>query len=385
METALQKYLGSAVAVLERFNVLPREGEESRLATLLEDVVHVDEPQVVAIAKTVRYMGAFNELVRSNVQDMNVSTRYDTINTLFESIREDANRLLKQLADGKIDWKEKLDNVWMRLARGSTHARFEKIRGVYLDVTEDTKGQLEKGNIILEAYINFRSAVKSAEIHAKDVLRQQEERLTKAQASFEEAQKAFDAHSTDDAEKSKLQLARDESLRAVRNEDNGYQLLKDIVENLSNTYNVGEALTAKLQQTHDVKSQLYKRAVAFFTLNENVFTTMDAVYTSQQGLHETTQTMNAMKEGANKGLEDIAKLSGTLEKAALEAGYGSTYRTESVKSLVDAIVAFQVESRQLITQFRKESTESTQKIAEIVEDGKKRCTAAMSRFAAVPA
>jgi len=56
-----------------------------------------------------------------------------------------------------------------------------------------------------------------------------------------------------------------------------------------------------------------------------------------------------------------------------------------VKSLVDAIVAFQVESRQLITQFRKESTESTQKIAEIVEDGKKRCTAAMSRFAAVPA
>src|SRR3989338_9872669 len=117
METALQTYLGSAVAVLERFNVLPREGEESRLATLLEDVVHVDEPQVVAIAKTVRYMGAFNELVRSNVQDMNVSTRYDTINTMFESIREDANRLLKQLADGKIDWKEKLDNVWMRLAR----------------------------------------------------------------------------------------------------------------------------------------------------------------------------------------------------------------------------------------------------------------------------
>ena len=39
-----------------------------------------------------------------------------------------------------------------------------------------------------------------------------------------------------------------------------------------------------------MKDQVYRRSVTFFTTNEHVFTILGAVYTSQHGLHEATQS-----------------------------------------------------------------------------------------------
>ena len=140
-------------------------------------------------------------------------------------------------------------------------------------------------------------------------------------------------------------------------------------------------MIAKLKQTHDVKDRVYRRSVTFFTTNEHVFTILGTVYTSQHGLHEVTQATEAMKEGVNKGLEDVAELGRELERAALKAGYGSTVNPASVQKLVDAISGFQVDSLQMIADLRKESEENTKEVRRVVEQGKKKFQETLARFA----
>ncbi len=369
----MQQYLDRALEVLEKFNVVVGEENNNELAKLLDEVVEVDEPRVMAVARTLKYISSFNELVRENIENINVGHRYMEITGLFDSIRDDSKNLVDQLDDGKLDWKEKLENLWMRIVRGTPHGRFEKIKDTYKEVARDTKDQLDRENDIMDAYIDFRFALKDAEINAKEVLATQKENLEGAKSRFKEAVDAAKAiKDPESSEASKLQLARDEAERELSDHDKKYQLLKDVSENLAISYNVGETLITKLKQTHDVKDQVHRKSVTFFNTNEQVFTILDAVYTSQHGLHEATQTTEALQEGMNKGLEDIADLGRELERQAIKAGYGSTVSPKSVQKLVDAIVDYQVESKKMIEDLREEADESSKEIAKIVEDGKKR-------------
>jgi hypothetical protein len=206
--------------------------------------------------------------------------------------------------------------------------------------------------------------------------------LEAAKQALAQAQAAVDAaQGSDEGARSRLELKRDEARHAYEREDRTYQLLKDITENLSIGYDVGETLITKLKQTHDVKDRVYRRAVTFFTTNEHVFTILGTVYTSQHGLHEVTQATEAMKTGVNKGLEDVAELGRELEREALKAGYGSTINPTSVQKLVDAIAGFQIESLQMIADLRKESDQNAKEIRRVVEDGKKRFQETLARFA----
>ncbi|MBI2575442.1 cell surface protein [Candidatus Woesearchaeota archaeon] len=379
-------YLSRALATLEQLGITLRRAEEdSQLVHLLDEMRSVDEPRIVAVAQTVQHISAFNELVRDNVGEMNSAQRYQEITGLFDSIREDSKILIAQLADGTIDFKERAANLWMRVRRGTPHDRFNRIASLYNAVSEDTRKQLERESEILDAYADFRFALKNAGIMSLEVLQAQEGLLVRAKGAYSDKEAALAAYSgADEAEKARMQLARDEAARAFQEEDRRYQLIKDVAENLNMGYNVGETLVAKLSQTHGVKEQVYRRAVTFFTTNSHVFTTLDAVYTSQHGLHEATQTLDAMAQGMNRGLEDVAGLGDALEKAALKAGYGSTYSPDSVRKLVDAIVSFQEESLVLIEQYRAESSDSAREIGTIVQDGKARLHAAVQKYLSGP-
>lgn len=369
----MQQYLDKALEVLQKFNIVVPEDEGNELASLLEEVVEVDEPRVMSIARTLKYISSFNELVRDNVENVNVGHRYAEITGLFDSIRDDSKKLVDQLDDGKIDLKEKILNLWMLMFRGSPHKRFEKIKDIYKEVSKDTKEQLTREDDIMDAYIDFRFALKDAEINSREVLETQKGHLETAKKAFEEAvENSKKSGDSESAEASKLQLARDEAERKLSDEDKKYQLLKDVAENLSISYSVGETLISKLKQTHDVKDQVHRKSITFFNTNEHVFTILDAVYTSQHGLHEATQTTEALQRGVNKGLEDVASLGRELEKQAIKAGYGSTISPKSVQKLVDAVVDYQLESKKLIEEMRKEADQSQKEISQIVEDGKKR-------------
>jgi methyl-accepting chemotaxis protein len=90
------------------------------------------------------------------------------------------------------------------------------------------------------------------------------------------------------------------------------------------------------------------------------------------GLHESTETVNAMKEGMSKSIEVLAEIGDKVQEAAIRAGYGPTIRADAVKKLVDSVVNFQEKSRVIIEEMRKLSTQNSTEIRDAVEDGKRR-------------
>jgi hypothetical protein len=378
--TTTQKYLDRAIKVLGQFGVKEQEDTNAELIRLLEEVKHLDEPKVLAISRTISYMSRFNRLVRENVENIDVGNRYLTIAQQFDSIREDSKTLINQLQDGRISLPEKVQNLWMRMRRGTPSARFEEIAKAYKSVASSTKDQLDRERKIMDAYIDFRFALKEAEVTATELFEKQITPLEDARKGLADAQEKVQSAGSA-TEKSRLELARDEAANKFKVEDRHYQLLKDVAENLSVGYDVGETLITKLQQTHDVKDRVYRRSVTFFTTNEHVFTILGTVYTSQYGLHEATQAQEAMKEGVNKGLEDVAELGRELEREAIKAGYGSTISPASVEKLVQAISDYQVESLNMIAELRKESEESSKAIRKVVEEGKRKYQETLARYA----
>ncbi len=186
---------------------------------------------------------------------------------------------------------------------------------------------MEREQTILESYQDFRGALKEAQVMALQVLKKAEVKVQEAKARLEEAAKTLETNTNTDAEAiAKLELARDERLRELQDEDKRYQVAKDLAENLSISYNTTEVIMARLLQSHAAKERVYSQAVTFFGTNETVFTALNASFTSLQGLHETTRTLEAMKEGVNKSMETLAEVGGKVQEEALKAGYGPTLK-----------------------------------------------------------
>ena len=55
----------------------------------------------------------FNEIVRDQTQAMDIGRRYEDIAKAFNSIRDDSKMMVDQLEDGKIDFTERVTNIWI--------------------------------------------------------------------------------------------------------------------------------------------------------------------------------------------------------------------------------------------------------------------------------
>jgi len=281
--------------------------------------------------------------------------------------------MVDQLADGSINIFERATNTWMKISRGDIAARFDAIRKTYLEVARDTKENIEREHIILDAYQDFRGALKQAEVSALEVLKVAEGKLEEAKAALGKASETVSGFAgTDPAERAKLELVRDERLREMQNEDGRYQIAKDLSDNLTIGYNTSEVIMARLVQTTSAKERVYQQAVSFFTTNESVLTALKASFTGLFGLHESTETLNQMKEGVSKSIEVLSEIGGKIQEEALKAGYGPTIRADAVKKLVDSVVSFQEHSVEIVDEMRKLATRNSEEIRDAVEDGKRR-------------
>lgn len=378
------KYLDKAVNGLRDLGLMPEKPEEAPILVLIAQVSDLDEEKSVAIARTLSHTTVFNEVVREQIVQMKVGERYEKITDAFNSIRDDAKSMVEQLDDGKISTMEKLQNLWVRITRGDIPDRFRKIKETYLDVTGDTKDQIERETKIIESYKDFRVALKEAQVMAFQLLKKAETEVEAAKGRLTSASKVVESYTGGDrAEIARLELDRDQGLRELQDEDKRYQIVKDLAENLSISYNTTEVVMARLAQSTEVKERVYSQAVSFFGTNETVFTALNASFTSLQGLHESTRTLDAMKEGVNQSLETIAEVGGKVQEDALRAGYGPTIKAESVKKLVDSVVNFQEKSKALIAEMRDLATRNEQEISAAVENSKKRMAELANAGAAI--
>jgi hypothetical protein len=372
MTTPIQ-YLDKAMTRLRDLGLVPEKTEEAPIVALLNRVSDLDETKVVAIARTLSQASLFNQVVREQIAAMELGERYAKITDAFNSIRDDAKTMVDQIEDGRIDTWERLQNMWQKATRGDIAGRFDKIKKTYLEVAKDSKDQIEREQVILQAYLDFRGALKEAEILALQVLKTAEAALEARQADLAKAVASVEQASPDDlVARAKLELTRDEQLRAVQHAEDRYQICKDISDNLTIGYNTSEVVMARLLQTTNAKDRVYKQAVAFFGTNETVLTALSASFTGLHGLHESTRTLDAMKEGVSRSLEDLADIGGKVQEAALKAGYGPTIRADAVKKLVDSVVNYQQRSREIIAEMREQSTKNAAEIRDAVEAGKQR-------------
>jgi hypothetical protein len=368
------QYLDKALGALRDLGLSPTTAAgEAPMTALLNRITDLDEGRIVVIARTLEQMSFFNEVVREQIGEMTVGERYEEITDAFNSIRDDARGMVDQMSDGKIDTWERMSNVWQKVTRGDIASRFDGIKDTYLDVSADTEDQIERERVILDAYRDFRGALKQSEVMALEVLEKAEAQLTASKAAVETAMKTVEAAATvEPAERAKLEMARDERVRELQDEEQRYQIAKDLSDNLTVGYNTSEVVMARLLQTTNAKERVYQQSVSFFSTNESVLTALTASFTGMHGLHESTETLNRMKEGVSQSLETLADIGGKVQEAALRAGYGPTVRANAVKKLVDSVVNYQERSKEIIHEMREQSTKNATEIRDAVEQGKQR-------------
>ena len=378
-------YLDKALSQIRDLGLMPEKADEAPVVALLEKLTDLDEAKVVAIARTLSQASIFNDIVREQVSEMNVGERYNDITESFDSIRSDAKRMVEQVEDGDIDTFERISNVWMKVTRGDIASRFDEIKKTYLEVASDSRDQIQREEVILEAYQDFRGAIKQSEIYALDILKQAEGVWNVNKGALQQANDTVTAFTGEDlAERAKLELARDQRMRELQASEDRFQISKDISDNLTVSYNTSEVVMARLMQTNSAKQRVYKQAITFFGTNESVLTALTASFTGLFGLHESTQALEAMKEGVSKSLEDLADIGGKVQEAAVKAGYGPTIRADAVKKLVDSVVNFQERSREIIDEMRVLSTNNAEEIRVSVEDGKQRMAKIIQRGGSLP-
>jgi hypothetical protein len=237
------QYLDKASAALREMGLMPEKGTPAPINALLEKISDLDKDKIALIARTLGQAEVFNEVVREQTAQMEIGQRYEEITNGFNSIRDDAKRLVDQVSDGKIDVFERGTNMWMKIARGDISDRFDKIRNVYLNVTKETKNQIEREARILDAYRDYRGALKHAEVMSLEILKQAEAKLEAARKLLQAATEKVGSFSgTEPAERAKLELARDEQLRLTQDEEKRYQVAKDLSDNMTISYNTTEVV-----------------------------------------------------------------------------------------------------------------------------------------------
>ncbi len=379
------QYLDRATNALRDLGLLPERVEDAPVNALLEKISDLDQDRITVIARTLAQASVFNDVVRRQTEAVEIGQRYEAIASSFNSIRDDAKAMVDQISDGSLDVMERIANAWMKISRGDIADRFDRIRDTYLEVTRATKDQIERESVVLDAYRDFRGALKQAEVLALEVLQKAQARLDDEKAALARASEAVaNFTGTDIAERARLELVRDEHLRRTQDEEKRYQIAKDLSDNLTVSYNTSEVVMARLMQTTNAKERVYSQAVSFFSTNDSVLTALKASFTGMFGLHESTQTLEAMKEGMSKSLEVLAEIGDQVGEAAVRAGYGPTIRADAVKMLVDSVVSFQERSLDIVNEMRTLSTKNSAEIRDAVEDGKRRIARLVAQGKALP-
>ncbi|MEM6499340.1 MAG: cell surface protein, partial [Pseudomonadota bacterium] len=127
-KTTALKQLDNAMKQVRDLGLDTSIDTDAPIGGLLEKIYDLDRDSIAVIAKTLARVALFNEIVRNEISAMRIGERYEDIIADFNSIRDDAKRLVDQMQDGRIDTFERVSNVWMKVRRGDISDRFDEIK-----------------------------------------------------------------------------------------------------------------------------------------------------------------------------------------------------------------------------------------------------------------
>lgn len=337
--------------------------ETAPILTLLEKVQHYDKDKVIAIAATLQQSSSFHQTVREQLKGLDSSALYQSITDDFDSIRSDSTKMAEWMADGKLDFFERAQMMFIKIRRGSIPERFSSIQQNYLSSVKIIGKEIEREEIIREAYHSYQMAMKQSEILAQEVLKLATETLEARRSELQACNEAVDAAQGGDAiELSALELKRDEALRALQMEDKSYQIAKDLAEDQKTGLNTSKVVFAQLEQVSLVKDRLHQRMISFFSGQEGVLTALSAAFTAKSGLNSAANVLRAQKEGIEKSIEALARSTNGDVRDAISLAYGPSLDPAPVKQLAEAIVQLQSDMAGLIESARTKATKCANEI-----------------------
>ncbi|MEM8702980.1 MAG: cell surface protein, partial [Pseudomonadota bacterium] len=88
------QYLDRALSTLRDIGITPESEADAPINALLEQISELSPDKVLVISRTLSQASNFNEVVRTQVQQMDIGERYEEITNAFNSIRDDAKALV---------------------------------------------------------------------------------------------------------------------------------------------------------------------------------------------------------------------------------------------------------------------------------------------------
>lgn len=359
-------YLERATAALGAIGInFDRKADPAPVLSLLEKLRHYDETKVTQIAMAMQQSSGFHQTVREQLGGLDVSRHYQVITDSFSSIGEDAKKMAGYVADGQLDWKEKLAIGFMKLRRGSIPERFDSIRVNYLQATKTVGKEIEREQVIRSAYQDFDLAMGQVKVSAEELLQIATQHLNTRREELDAANKALEAAQAageNGVAIAQLELVAQEALRAYQLEDKSYQICKDISEDLKVGQSTTRVIMAHLEQVATAKDRLHARMISFFAGQESVLTALSVAFTAGNGLAAATKVLEAQKAGTEAAIESLATTSQVAVRDAISAGYGAAISAHPVKLLGEAVVQLQSDMVGLIQAARESATSTANEI-----------------------
>ena len=153
------QYLDKALNSLRDLGLVPETTEEAPIVALIEKISQLDEARIVAIART-RIRHPCSAKWCEQVMEMKVGERYEDITNEFNSIQDDAKAMVDQLTDGKIDTWSVFRMSGSKVSRAISPAASTRSRRSTWRLARDSNDQIQREHLILEAYRDFRGAMK---------------------------------------------------------------------------------------------------------------------------------------------------------------------------------------------------------------------------------
>jgi len=360
--------LHSARRVLSLVGIEVKANDVAQAAALeqLRQLEELGPDQTQHLIEVFQSMNAFDQLVSDNLKEMNVGDRHTEIAQIFESIVKDLERKIRN-ASGESNvgrkWIDKIQEKLIYKFRGTMAERFEKIDVTSQAVFADSDQQIKHERAILDAYADYREALRDSMYIAEDLKNKATAARDEAGERLKKAKENLEAVPSDATvvQQAPAQIAMDEAQREFEKLDRRQDIAASLHEKLTISYTVSEAVMTRYAETTKVRENVQNQASIFYTTNKGVINVMKATVVQLEGTLESAETLKVMKEkGADllKKITDNSSAMSRVTQSATEIAYTTSITPEQLRDLYKKTVEFKLEQAQTGIKMRKKRDEN---------------------------